>query len=205
LLDARAGSPATAVEILRRNKVRRDVEELRKLLHDWEEWCADILESHLSYPVLAYYRSQHEAQSWLEAITVVLDTTSLILAGIEGLQVDTARFTFALARHAAVDLAQIFQTTPRPGVDRLPPKDFARLQATLASLDLHLHEGMPEQKLAALRATYEPFVSALADYLLVSLPPWIPPENSLDDWQTSAWDDMSPSSRKTLVKMMRRE
>src|SRR5713101_5198868 len=52
LLDSRAGSPATAVEILRRNHAGKNVEELRLLLHDWEVWCADILESHLSYPGL---------------------------------------------------------------------------------------------------------------------------------------------------------
>ncbi len=206
LLDARGGSPATAVEILRRNHVRRNVEELRMLLHDWEEWCADILESHLSYPVLAYYRSQHEAQSWLEAITVVLDTCALILTGIEGVEVDTARFTFALARHAAVDLSQIFGTSPISGVNRLPSDEFARLRAVLASFGLEISEDIKtEQKLAALREAYEPFVRALAHYLLVSLPPWLPPENALDDWQTSAWDDLLPLSRHTLVKMMHRE
>ena len=206
LLDARGGSPATAVEILRRNHVRRNVDELRMLLQDWEEWCADILESHLSYPVLAYYRSQHDAQSWLEAITAVLDTCALILTGFEGVQVDTARFTFALARHTAVDLSQIFGTSPTTGVNRLPSADFARLREVLASFGLQMSEDIPtEQKLAALREAYEPFVQALAHYLRVSLPPWLPPENALDDWQTSAWDDLLPASRQTLVKMMHRE
>src|SRR5258708_2734202 len=73
LLDARARSPASAAEILRRNHAGKHVEELRMILHDWELWCADILESHLSYPVLAYYRSQHDQQSWLEALTTILD------------------------------------------------------------------------------------------------------------------------------------
>src|SRR5437588_5656134 len=39
LLDARAGSPPTAAELLRRNHAGRSVEELRLLLHDWEGWC----------------------------------------------------------------------------------------------------------------------------------------------------------------------
>jgi len=45
----------------------------------------------------------------------------------------------------------------------------------------------------------------LAQFQLVSLPPWIPPENSLDDWQTSAWDDLFPSTRQTLIKVMHPE
>lgn len=206
LLDARAGSPATAAEILRRNCAGKSMEELRMLLHDWEAWCADILESHLSYPVLAYYRSQHQEQSWLEAITAVLDTCSLILTGMEGIEVQAAKFAFAIAHHAAVDLAQVFGTSPMPGVNRLSPAEFVRLRDVLASSGVHLKdETVTEQKLAELRETYEPFVSALADYLLVSLPPWIPPENSLDDWQTSAWDDRLPAIRQTLSKVMHRK
>jgi hypothetical protein len=206
LLDARAGSPATAAEILRRNHAGKNVEELRLLLHDWEVWCGDILESHLSYPILAYYRSQHDQQSWVGALTVILDTCALILTGIEGTPIDPARFAFAMARHAVVDLAQVIGTSPTTGVNRLSSAEFAQLKVLLAASGIHLKEGTAtEQKLAALRETYEPFVSALANRILVSLPPWIPPGDSLDDWQTSAWDDMFPSTHQTLVKVVHRE
>ncbi len=206
LLDARAGSPPTAAELLRRNHAGRSVEELRLLLHDWEVWCADILESHLSYPILAFYRSQHEQQSWVEALTVILDTCALILTGIEGTPVEPARFAFAMARHAVVDLAQVLGTPPTPGVNRLSSSDFAHLQDVLAASGIHLKEGTAtEQQLAELRETYEPFVSALATRIQVSLPPWLPPGDSLDDWQTSAWDEMFPSTRRTLLKVMHRE
>ena len=206
LLDSRAGSPATAAELLRRNHAGKNVEELRLLLRDWEVWCADILESHLSYPILAYYRSQHDQQSWVEALTVILDTSALILTGIDGLADEPARFTFAMARHAVVDLALVIGIPPTTGVNRLSAAEFAHLRDVLAASGIHLREGTAtEQKLAALRETYEPFVSALADRMLVSLPPWIPPENTLDDWQTTAWDDLFPSTRQTLLKVMHRE
>jgi hypothetical protein len=166
-------------------------------------WCADILESHLSYPVLASYRSQHDQQSWVEALTVILDTCALLLTGIEGLSVEPARFTFAMARHAVVDLAQVLNTAPTPEVNRLSSLEFTRLQDMLAVAGLRLQEGTAsEQKLAELRATYEPFVSGLANRIQVSLPPWIPPGDTLDDWQTSAWDDLFPSIRQTLYKVM---
>ena len=205
LLDSRAGSPATAAELLRRNHAGKNVEELRLLLRDWEVWCADILESHLSYPILAYYRSQHDQQSWVEALTVILDTSALILTGIDGLADEPARFTFAMARHAVVDLALVIGIPPTTGVNRLSSAEFAHLRDVLAASGIHLREGTAtEQKLAALRETYEPFVSALADRMLVSLPPWIPPENTLDDWQTTASDDLIPSTRQTLLKVMHR-
>jgi hypothetical protein len=206
LLDARAGSPATAAELLRRNCAGKNVEELRMLLHDWEVWCADILESHLSYPVLAFYRSQHEQQSWVEALTVILDTCALILTGIEGMAVEPARFSFAMARHAVVDLAQVLNISPTPTVNRLSSAEFTQLHDLLVASGIRLKEGMAsEQKLAELRATYEPFVSALANRIQVSLPPWIPPGDTLDDWQTSAWDEMFPSIRQTLDKVMHPE
>ena len=206
LLDARAGSPATAAELLRRNCAGKNVEELLRLLREWEPWCADILESHLSYPVLAYYRSQHDQQSWLEALTVILDTCALILAGTESIPDGPARFVFAMARHTAVDLAQVFRVPPIPAVNRLSSAEFAHLRDVLAPSGILLNGGTAtEQKLAELRGTYEPFVSALAHYLQVSLPPWVAPGDSLDDWQTSAWDDTLPSSRQTLLKVVYRE
>ncbi len=206
LLDARAGSPASAAEILRRNHAGKNVEELRLILHDWELWCGDILESHLSYPVLAYYRSQHDQQSWLEALTAILDTCALILAGIEGMPAEPARFTFAMARHAVVDLAQVFGSGPTIGVNRLSSAEFAHLRDVLAQSGILLNGGTAtERKLAELRETYEPFVSGLANFLLVSLPPWITPEGNFDDWQTTAWDDLLPSIRQTLIKVMHRE
>ena len=68
---------------------------------------------------------------------------------------------------------------------------------------IRLQEGAAsEQKLAELRATYEPFVNALADRVQVSLPPWIPPADTVDDWRTSAWDDLFPSIRQTLNQVM---
>src|SRR5437660_974796 len=98
LLDARAGSPPSATELLRRHYRNQQVEELVRYLCEWERWCAELLESHLSYPVLTYYRSQHERQSWLAALTTILDTSSLFIVGFEGITAPTVRFTFALAR-----------------------------------------------------------------------------------------------------------
>src|SRR5262249_27767642 len=104
LLDARAGSPPTAAELLRRMAGARGLAGAGSLLAEWERWAAELLESHLSFPVLSYYRSQHENQSWVGALTVILDTSALLIAGVDGPDGYQARLTFAMARHAAVDL-----------------------------------------------------------------------------------------------------
>jgi len=200
LLDARAGSPPTAVELLRRHGTNYD--ELRLLLHEWEVWCADVLESHLSYPILAFYRSQHEQQSWVGALTLILDTCALILTMVDSMPLEPARFCFAIARHAVVDLAQVLTISPTLTVNRLAAAEFAGLQERLGEAGLRLRNGTgSEQALADLRATYEPFVSALAERVLVPLPPWTAPAGALDDWETSAWDYEFASLREKLNKV----
>ena len=142
----------------------------------------------------------------MEALTLILDTCALILTSIDGFPVVTARFIFAMARHAVVDLAQVLNISPPTAVNRLSLTEFTQLQDLLAAAGIRLKEGTAsEQKLAELRATYEPFVSALAERIQVSLPPWLPPSDALDDWQTSAWDDRFPSTHQTLNTMMHQE
>jgi hypothetical protein len=81
----------------------------------------------LSYPGLAYFRSQHENQSWLAALTTALDASALVIAGMDGTIANQAHLTVAIACRVAVDLSQIFNTPPRlPELDWLPPAEFAR-------------------------------------------------------------------------------
>jgi Ion channel len=188
LLDARAGSPPSAGELLRRHG--GDMPELGQLLYDWERWSAELLESHLSYSVLAYFRSQHTHQSWLAALTAILDACALVMAGVNGGPTRQAQLTFAMARHAVVDLAQIFIRSPQAlAPDRLPPSSLTALRNMLADAGVTLQEGVAaEQKLRELRQMYEPYVQALSEFVLMTLPPWFRVTIMPDSWQTSAWE-----------------
>lgn len=189
LLDARAGTPPTAGELLRRYSYPDGQAALRELLREWELWCAELMESHLSYPVLAYFRSQHDNQSWIASLTAILDSCALVKAGIEGSCERQADLTFAIARHAVVDLSQVFGTTPRtPGVERLNEPDLRKIRDTLAAHGMRLQEGAEaDQRLLDLRKMYEPYIYGLAVYLNQPLPPWIPTKKGKDNWQTTAW------------------
>jgi hypothetical protein len=193
MLDARAGSPPSAVELLRRYAGEDAAVGLAQFVAEWERWASELLESHLSYPVLAYYRSQHDSQSWLASLTTVLDVCALMLVGLEGIPDRSARLGFAMARHAAVDLSQILGTPPRsPAADRLPPADLARLRAVLAASGYRLREGPDaDEKLLHIRAKYEPYANALAEHLLIALPPWIAAPDTVDNWQTSVYEHAS--------------
>ena len=190
LLDARAGSPPTAGELLKRHFDALNLEGLAEYLGEWEASAAELMESHLSYPVLAYFRSQHENQSWLSALTAVLDVCALIIMGLEGVCEHQAQLTFAMARHAVVDLAFVFKTSPRaPDLDRLSEQDLLHLRTALAAKNLHLRTGgEADERLRELRLLYEPYVHALSRYLRLNLPPWVSDTARSDNWQTSAWD-----------------
>ncbi|HVS89640.1 MAG TPA: potassium channel family protein [Candidatus Acidoferrum sp.] len=201
LLDSRAGTPPTAGELLRRHSYPHGQEALRELLKDWELWSAELMESHLSYPVLAYFRSQHDNQSWVASLTSILDTCAIVMAGIEGACERQAELTFAIARHAVVDLSQVFGTAPRSlPHDRLPAQDLRRIRDILAQHGLKLREGIDaDRRLADLRGMYEPYIYALAAYLNQSLPPWIPQKKGKDNWQTTAWGKAAGLVEKETV------
>jgi hypothetical protein len=192
LLDARAGSPPSANELLTRAVNSLDQGTLDRLFHDWERWAAEVLESHLSYPVLSFYRSQHSNQSWLGALTVVLDATALVIAGIDGVSNEQSRWTFRIARHAVVDLAQVLNARYDPSAsDRLTSEDLVLIRAQLAQKGLKLRDSVEaEEKLSQLRMLYEPYVLALAKTLYISLPPWIRRDPIKDNWQAGPWDRM---------------
>ena len=189
LLDSRAGTPPTAGELLRRHSYPHGQDALRELLEDWELWSAELMESHLSYPVLAYFRSQHDNQSWIASLTAILDTCALVMVGIEGACEKQAELTFAIARHAVVDLSQVFGTAPASlPYDRLPAEQLRHIRDILAQHGLKLRDGDDaDRRLTELRRMYEPYIHALAAYLNQTLPPWIPQKKGKDNWQTTAW------------------
>ena len=190
LLDSRAGSPPTAAELLIRLGCCPEPTVLDQVFRDWERWAAEVLESHLSYPVLSFFRSQHSNQSWLGALALMLDVTSLVIAGIEHIPPEQAKLTFAMARHAAVDLAQVVNARYDPNANnRLTPEGLAELRRTLAASGLQLRtDGAADQKLARLRSLYEPYVEAIGRNLLITVPPWIRSERKKDNWQGGPWD-----------------
>src|SRR5438128_5184338 len=190
LLDARAGSPPTAAELLARFGTCPEQTVLDRIFRDWEHWAAEVLESHLSYPVLSFFRSQHNNQSWLGALTTILDATALVISGVDQIRPEQARITFAMARHAVVDLSQVVHARYDPRhPDRLPAPELARLRQSLETRGIRLREGSEaEQKLAYLRTLYEPYVLAMARNLAINLPPWIHSEKKRDNWQAGPWD-----------------
>jgi len=188
LLDARAGSPPSAGELFARYQGDAEQQDLTRLLADWERWSAEVLESHLSYPVLAYFRSQHSNQSWLAALTTVLDSSALVQVGFDGWCLRQAHLTFAMARHAMVDLAQVLNA-PRPEgrEERLGDAGYQELLRTLGAAGMRFAAPDAGSRLAELRGLYEPYAIALSRHLVLPLPAWTRQSDRHDNWQAAPW------------------
>jgi hypothetical protein len=201
LLDGRAGSPPTASELLRRHGTDGGNDDLVTLLAEWERWSAEMLESHISYPLLCYFRSQHDNQSWLSAITAILDTCAVLLSIVECSACRQARLTFAMARHTVVDLLLVFDmqpvAMPKPALpgssqpadapkdnpSRLSEPELVRLTEVLCKAGYRLR--LEPDRLALLRKLrwmYEGQVVALSRYLWMPLPSFVKDEPGRDTW-----------------------
>lgn len=178
LLAARAGSPPSAVAFLQRFGLAGHASAAGDRLLEGEHWTAQLLGSLLSHAVLGFYRSQHRHHSWVGALTIILDTAALAVVGVQGVPVRAGHLAFDMGCHCAAELCQLYSLTPLPpSPDRLPPAAFVQLRALLAQAGVPLDASdSAEQRLAALRRRYEPYLNALSGYLLMPLPSWLPPD-----------------------------
>jgi Ion channel len=198
LLDARAGSPPTAFELIRRHSFEGGSKALVTLLEEWERWSAELLESHISYPLLCFFRSQHTSQSWLSGITAILDACALLIAGVEEDSSRQAHLTFAMARHALVDLTQIFTRKPVVNApDRLPLESLRAIYDGLIQSGVRVcSDSASCDRLKELRAMYEGHAEALSDLLAMPLPPFYLEHPKKDNWQSVAKVRAAADARK---------
>jgi hypothetical protein len=184
LLDAWAGSPPSAVELLRRISAAGAAAEFQPFLRDWERWSADLLESQISYPQIAYFRSQHGRQSWVSALTAVLDVSAIVLAGLEGAPAWQGRQTFAIARHAAVDLSQVLDAPPKASA-RFGRTPSEVIVAAIESAGYRFRDGDAAHRLTQYRKLYEGYVAGLSAAFSMDLPPWIRETTARDNWEAT--------------------
>ena len=176
-LATRGGSPPAAGTLIHRAAGREHWRELERDLQSWEEWAADLMETHLSYPLLAFYRSQHVNQNWLAALTAMVDVAAFVKATSADGEIEAADVTYRIGRHALADLALQFRLEAA-AVDRLADADFDDLfgiveRSSVTTVDRET----ARRRLEKLRGLYEPNAQALADFLALDLPPWFRRDN----------------------------
>jgi hypothetical protein len=173
--SARAGSPPTAAALLGWH-AHGSPEALEHWLRDWEIWASDLIESQAVYPMLAYYRSQHEGHSWLGSLAVVLDVCTLLVAGAEDGRRQQASATFWALRRILDEASESLRVAPARQVSARGMDAAALRHLTPAIRRLLPNWRDDEAALRAigqLRGSYEPRLEGLAAYLLLPVPDWI--------------------------------
>jgi hypothetical protein len=201
LLQSRAGNPPSAVRLLRRYVGPDRSEILRANLREGEQWMADILQSHLSHPVLCFYRAQHYGQSWLVSFTTIMDTCALLIVGGEGLVREQARLTYRMGLLVLGDLTSALALRVPPRVEsRLTDGDLPALRGALSGAGVAIKLG-PTESAELLRITYryDAYLHVMCRWLMISLPPWIPPVEDESPKEgpehTQAWERLPREPR----------
>jgi len=143
--------------------------------------------------VLCYFRSQHDNQAWLAAFTAVLDVSALMIAYGDGATKWQAQLTFAISRHAVLDLAEVLRVRPvRPRVDRLPAEDVSKVRGLLVECGASQNcAEAGDLKLTELREMYESYLNGMSLRLLMPLPSWGVGARFVENWKRSAWGRIS--------------
>ena len=173
VLEAGAGAPPSGVTLLETYALSGIVDELSSVFADWQAWAAEVLDSHLAYPVLAYFRSSHDNDSWISSLGAVMDAATLVLTTIEDGPTGRAKLARAVGAHCLEDLVYAFHLDAQPevGVER---DEFEEVRRRLRAAGYALRDGDEAWvNFARLRAEYAGRVNALARYWATPPAQWI--------------------------------
>jgi hypothetical protein len=189
-LDARAGSPPSAATLLERSSERGGWSELDAYLREWETWTAELMDTHLGYPILAWFRSQHVRQNWVAALTTIIDVCAYAIAFGPEDATHAAELTFRIGRHALSDLGYVLsprrvERDQEPRLrNRLTAEGLAELRSRLEGTRLHSEsDDRSADRLGELRSEYEPYAIAISRHLALELPDWVPTGEVRENWR----------------------
>jgi hypothetical protein len=174
-LDALAGAPPSGLQLLETIAKYRMWGELKTTFDQWRSWSAAVLESHLAYPILVYFRSSHDNEAWLNSFGAVMDAAALVQSTLVT-EDDTeghARLLLKVGNHLVEDVAWYFRlkTVKTPIVERSEYED-ARERLIAAGYRCHEADAGWE-RFAALRTMYASALNLLALRMAIVPARWI--------------------------------
>jgi hypothetical protein len=178
-LDARAGAPPSGVTLLETHAKYQMLDRLPQLFVDWERWSAEVLDSHLAYPILTYFRSSHDNESWISALGAVLDATALILATHDKHPVGSAKMMHAMGTHLVEDLAYRFGLE-NDGTVMVERAEFEEARARLKAVGLPITDDEAGwESFSRMRAQYASRLNGMAHWWATPPAQWIGDRSSL--------------------------
>ena len=179
LMESRAGLPAWGPEVLARHQLIHTLDALRQLYRDWELWSADLAESHVSYPVLLFFRSPEPYYSWILALLAILDAGAMQLALNPSTAPSEARMCermgFTALRRIADTLHLPYDPDPLPeDAITISYEEFTYAVETLQQVGYEIEREPAEAwpHFVGWRVNYGAVAEEIADRVLAPRAPW---------------------------------
>ncbi|HXA29918.1 MAG TPA: hypothetical protein VN193_14350 [Candidatus Angelobacter sp.] len=172
-LDALAGAPPSGVQLLENCAKHHMPDQLVATFAEWRSWTVDVLESHLSYPLLFYFRSSHDNEAWSNSFGAVMDAASLVICAVEGGPEGPAHLMNKVGDHLVTDIGRYYRVDAEPysAVER---EEFVEACRRLRDAGYAVRDGEePWHRFAQLRSGYAPSVDRLSRVLALPPAPWI--------------------------------
>ncbi len=179
-LDARAGAPPSGVTLIETHAQYQMLDLLPQLFHEWEHWAAEVLDSHLAYPILTYFRSSHDNESWISALGAVLDASTLVISTIDGIPVGPAKMMHSMGAHLVEDLAYRFGADSAAAV-WVERQEFDDARGRLAAVGIALRDADESwERFSRMRMQYASRLNDMAQLWATPPAQWIGDRSVID-------------------------
>jgi hypothetical protein len=172
-LDALAGAPPSAVQLLETAADPNMDGALKETFDEWRKWSAMVLESHLAYPLLVYFRSSHDNEAWINSFAAVMDSAALILTSTDDPSRGAAKLMFTVGNHLVEDLTWVFRLTvePNPIIEK---SEYRAAIERLRTAGYRVSDGDANwEKFSRFRSKYASALNLMATYLLAPPAQWV--------------------------------
>jgi Ion channel len=172
-LDALAGAPPTAVQLLETAAKHHMRPSLGETFNEWRKWSAMVLESHLAYPLLVYFRSSHDNEAWINSFGAVMDAAILTISTVDDGSEGPAHLMFTVGNHLVEDMSWVFniKSSDDPIVERAEYEVAVQRLIKAGYRIKDVEAGW--KKFAELRAKYATGLNQMALWLAIPPAQWI--------------------------------
>lgn len=169
----RGGAPPSGLELIETHARLGITDGLLDVARDAETWIAEVMETHLAYPVLTYFRSTHDDISWVGVLGALLDMATLVITTLNVPVKGEAILLHRIGRHLVNDFSNYFRLADdrAVGVDRV---EFELAYSRLRDAGLPLHDlDTAWREFAAVRSTYAARLNTMAQYWRIPPAQWV--------------------------------
>ncbi len=172
-ISERTGAPPSGLEFLMRHAKLDLMSDVGPILRESQRWIAEVLDTHLAYPVLTYFRSSHDDESWVGTLGALLDASTLLITTLDVGQRGQAEITTRIGTHLVRDFMGFFKL-PAGDAAGVEYAEFVIAYEKLGELGVPLRpleDAWPA--FSEKRATYAVPLNAMAQWWRIPPARWI--------------------------------